>query len=31
MARPDGKINANDATFRKINEKLALYSSQKQE
>ncbi|TMP16973.1 hypothetical protein [Pseudoalteromonas sp. S2893] len=23
MARPDGKINANDATFRKINEKLA--------
>lgn len=27
MVRPDGKINANDATFRKINEKLALYNS----
>ena len=23
MVRPDGKINPNDATFRKINEKLA--------
>lgn len=29
MVRPDGKINPNDATFRKINEKLALYNSQK--
>ena len=29
MVRSDGKINPNDFTFRKINEKLALYNSQK--
>ncbi|BED90890.1 hypothetical protein PspMM1_33580 [Pseudoalteromonas sp. MM1] len=29
MVRPDGKINPNDAIFRKINEKLALFNSQK--